>query len=254
MTERQMEDLIAQFPDDFFRGHGLILKGRQQSFAEVGRFDLLFADSFQTNVLMELKARAAKYEDATQLARYKDALQQRGEQNILMWLVAPQIPNSVREFLDRIGIEYSEIHDAQFRRIAERNNIKLDTSQEDSVADSVTVVRGRPSRSSDGSRRLSGPGPKSPYKLDENFDKNQLDQLLRTFDSAVKRQIDRSISQKLRQELLDTNPSTISRATMGQLAKWSKTDGPIKHEGTEVARKISQLLLGCVIDRSKLRV
>src|SRR5216683_467067 len=121
MTERQMEDLIAQFPDDFFRGHGLILKGRQQSFAEVGRFDLLFVDSFQTNVLMELKARPAKYEDASQLARYKDALQQRGEQNILMWLVAPQIPNSVREFLDRIGIEYSEIHEAQFRKTAERH-------------------------------------------------------------------------------------------------------------------------------------
>ncbi len=69
MTERQMEDLIAEFPNDFFRSHGLILKGRQQSFAEVGRFDLLFVDSFQTNVLMELKARAAKYEDATQLAR-----------------------------------------------------------------------------------------------------------------------------------------------------------------------------------------
>jgi hypothetical protein len=31
-------------------------------------------------------------------------LQQRGEQNILMWIVAPQIPNSVREFLDRLGI------------------------------------------------------------------------------------------------------------------------------------------------------
>ncbi len=26
MTERQMEDLIAEFPNDFFRSHGLILK------------------------------------------------------------------------------------------------------------------------------------------------------------------------------------------------------------------------------------
>ena len=52
MTERQMEDLIAQFPDDFFRGNSLTLKGRQQSFADVGRYDLLFVDSFQTNVLM----------------------------------------------------------------------------------------------------------------------------------------------------------------------------------------------------------
>jgi hypothetical protein len=47
MTERQMEDLIAQFPEEFFRGLGLVLNGRQQSFAEVGRFDLLFVDSYQ---------------------------------------------------------------------------------------------------------------------------------------------------------------------------------------------------------------
>jgi hypothetical protein len=134
MTERQMEDLIAEFPDDFFRGHGLTLKGRQQSFAEVGRFDLLFVDSFQTNVLMELKARTAKYEDASQLARYKDALQQRGEQNILMWLVATQVPNSVREFLDNIGIEYSEIHEAQFRNGTERHGIKLDLNPSLSAA------------------------------------------------------------------------------------------------------------------------
>jgi hypothetical protein len=68
MTERQMEDLISQFPDEFFRGHGLVLRGRQQSLAEVGRFDLLFVDSYQTNILTELKARVAKYEDASQMA------------------------------------------------------------------------------------------------------------------------------------------------------------------------------------------
>ena len=107
MTERVMEDLIAQFPDDFFSGHQLTLKGRQKSFAEVGRFDLLFEDSYHTNVLMELKAVPAKYDHASQLAKYKDELDRRGEKNILMWLVAPQVPNSVREFLDRIGIEYS---------------------------------------------------------------------------------------------------------------------------------------------------
>jgi hypothetical protein len=253
MTERQMEDLIAQFPDDFFRGHGLILKGRQQSFAEVGRFDLLFVDSFQTNVLMELKARPAKYEDASQLARYKDALQQRGDQNILMWLVATQIPNSVREFLDRIGIEYSEIHEAQFRKTAERHGIKP-TSQEPSGADTAVTVRSRPTHSSGGPPRLAGPAPECPYTLNENFDKGQLDQLLRTFDSVVRRQIDRSISQKLRQELLDTNPSSISRATMGQLAKWCNTNNPLYRDGMEIARKISQTLFGCVLDRAKLRV
>ena len=118
MNERQMEDLIAQFPSDLFPGKNLVLRGRQQSFAGVGRFDLLFVDGFQTNILMELKARPAKYEDATQLARYKEELQRLGEQRILMWLVSPLIPRSVREFLDHIGIEYSEIHPAEFKMVA----------------------------------------------------------------------------------------------------------------------------------------
>ena len=113
MLERDMEDLIANYPEDFFPGRGFELRGRQGSFAGVGRFDLLFEDRFKTNILMEIKAVSARYEVATQLARYKDELRNRGTNDILMWLVAPQVPNPVREFLDRIGIEYSEIHVAE---------------------------------------------------------------------------------------------------------------------------------------------
>ncbi|MFN0172486.1 MAG: endonuclease NucS domain-containing protein [Bryobacteraceae bacterium] len=102
MTEREMEDLIAMFPSDFFPRRELVLKGRQGSFSGVGRFDLLFEDQFQTTFLMELKARPGKYDDASQLARYKDELDRLGKR-VVMWLVAPHIPNSVREFLDHIA-------------------------------------------------------------------------------------------------------------------------------------------------------
>ena len=133
LAERQIEDLIAAFPEEFFPGHALELKGRQQAFAGIGRFDLLFIDRYQTNVLMELKAVTAKYENATQLAKYKEALEAKGERNILMWLVAPHIPSSVREFLDRIGIEYSEIHEAQLRRVAERNGIVIELARQEAI-------------------------------------------------------------------------------------------------------------------------
>jgi len=91
MREREMEDLIAQFPDDFFPNRGFTLKTRQQSFAGVGRFDLLFEDRFQTTILMELKAVPARFQDADQLARYSDELRRRGSSGILLWLVAPAI-------------------------------------------------------------------------------------------------------------------------------------------------------------------
>ena len=117
MLERDMEDLIAAHPKDFFRRE-FILIGRQQSFAEVGRFDLLFKDEYGCTILVELKARVAKYEDASQLAKYKDELERRGTALIQMWLVAPHIPPSVRQFLDHIGIQYTEIHEAEFRTVA----------------------------------------------------------------------------------------------------------------------------------------
>ncbi len=121
MLESVMENLIAKYPSDFFPRKALTLTGRQGSFSGVGRFDLLFKDEHQTTILMELKARPAKYEDASQLAKYYDVFKQQGKKDVLMWLVATGIPQSVREFLDRIGIEYTEIHESEYKVIALRH-------------------------------------------------------------------------------------------------------------------------------------
>src|SRR5437868_10234376 len=178
MTEHQMENLIAQFPDEFFQNNSLTLKGRQKSFAEVGRFDLLFEDSHHTSVLMELKAVPAKYDHASQVAKYKDELERRGEQNILMWLVAPHIPSSVREFLDRIGIEYTEIHPVQFLRVAERHGVRLEPEVSEPVIPKGTSHHGNGSDVPAARSRISWAN--SPYHLKEDFDRNQLDEHLRT--------------------------------------------------------------------------
>jgi len=141
MIERDMEDLIAAYPGDFFSRNHLVLIGRQRSFAGVGRFDLVFEDEFKSTVLMELKARTLKYDDATQVAKYRDELKRNGCKNVVMWLVAPQIPNSVREFLDDKGIEYSEIHLSEFRRVAERRGcvIKSEAEPQEKVGLPVSI-------------------------------------------------------------------------------------------------------------------
>jgi putative DNA primase/helicase len=74
---------------------------------------------------MELKAQTLNYENATQVANYRDELRRLGHGNVVMWLVAPQIPHSVREFLDDKGIQYTEIHVAAFRRVAERHEFVI---------------------------------------------------------------------------------------------------------------------------------
>jgi len=125
MIEREMEDLIAAHPEEFFPRHVFALKGRQGTFAGVGRFDLLFEDRFENNILMELKAVPAKLEAAEQLVKYRLALEEKGERNVIMWLVAPVVPRHIAEFLDRFGIEHSEIHEAQFRQIASRHDYRF---------------------------------------------------------------------------------------------------------------------------------
>jgi Endonuclease NucS len=118
VLEKEMEDLIATHPDEFFPRHGLTLEGRQGTFPEFGRYDLLFRDGFGKRIIMELKAVPASYEHATQLARYNETLRANNVASVWMWLVAPSIPRPVREFLDQVGIQYSEIHEAEFRKVA----------------------------------------------------------------------------------------------------------------------------------------
>lgn len=125
MIEREMEDLIAAHPKEFFPRHILVLKGRQNTFAGVGRYDLLFEDEFENKILMELKAVAAKLEAAEQLVRYKQALEEKGERNVIMWLVAPVVPKPIADFLDRFGVEYTEVHEAQFRQVASRHDYRF---------------------------------------------------------------------------------------------------------------------------------
>ena len=118
MLEREMEDLIAANPDYFFPDRGSVLQGRQQSFRDVGRFDLLFADRHGWNILMELKAVPANMAVLDQVLRYKEALEALGSKKIWMWIVAPLIPRTIREFMDDHGIQYSEIHESDFNRAA----------------------------------------------------------------------------------------------------------------------------------------
>jgi hypothetical protein len=129
--------------------------------------------------------------------------------------------------------------------------MKLDL--EETSAEEITRPR-HPGRTFNENPKTRAPRPECPYTLNASFNRSQLDQLLRAFNSAVRRQIDRSVSDKLRHELIDSDPPFISAATMAQLAKWCKTENPLYWDGMEVARKISQLLFGCVLDRSQLRV
>jgi hypothetical protein len=78
--------------------------------------------------------------------------------------------------------------------------------------------------------------------------KRQLD----AFRRDAKREQDVSLANHLDKELLRREPPRIERKTLNQLARWCKTDGGVYSDGMDVARRISQLLFGCIIDREVL--
>jgi hypothetical protein len=139
MLESEMEELLALYPHDFFPRKMLVLTGRQKSFSGVGRFDLLFEDEHQSNILIELKARVAKYEDASQVAKYKAALDEQGKRNVIMWLVATHIPKPVIDFLDSIGIEHTEIHETEYRNVASRHNFTFASDEKKPSAPRASI-------------------------------------------------------------------------------------------------------------------
>ena len=234
MTERVMEDLLAEFSSDFFPRKKLAFRGRQESLGDVGRFDLLFQDEFQTNILMELKARPAKYEDANQLVRYRDELARRGEKNVLMWLVAPHIPKSVEEFLERFGIEFTEIHTNEFVRVAERHNVPVEPEPKPpQMTIRPTLVRHSqpPSRVS-GAQVETGPvvTARSPLRWNRSgydlalinrdaFDVHEFAALIDAFEQAVPSRKNSSLVADLRRWAADPGQSWPHEACR-RLLRW----------------------------------
>lgn len=91
------------------------------------------------------------------------------------------------------------------------------------------------------------------YPLLASIDKRKLERLIQQFDPMVYREQDKSLTRKLRKELLESDTPRLRKATVRQLAAWCTTGG-IYSEGMIVARKISQALFGVVIDGTLLGV
>ena len=134
MIEREMEDLISSYPAEFFPRKELTFVNRQGSFPGVGRYDLLFSDRFENEIVMELKRVPVKASDAEQLVKYQEALIASGHRNVMLWIVAPTIPKQTQDFFDRYGIEHSVIHEAEFRQVAAKHSYTFESDSAPSTA------------------------------------------------------------------------------------------------------------------------
>lgn len=91
-------------------------------------------------------------------------------------------------------------------------------------------------------------------KFNTNFDRRAIGDLLPRFLSATKREKDRRLHDDLQRDLLsDLNRAQPELETVTRLARWCKTRG-IYADAMPVAKEISRLLFGEVLDREVLGV
>ncbi|MGH9858695.1 MAG: hypothetical protein ACRD5F_01595 [Candidatus Acidiferrales bacterium] len=92
------------------------------------------------------------------------------------------------------------------------------------------------------------------YMLNTNFDRKELRNLLHKFRANCRRSGDETLAKLIEAELLESDPPRPRFLTYKRLAKWCSTGGNPYQDAVPVAREISRLLFGCVLDRDQLGV
>jgi len=100
MLEKDIENLIATYPEEFFPGEGFKLIG-QQFLIEGKRIDILFEDKFGRKVIVEIKRGILTREAAGQIAEYNGLLREKEKNNFFeLILCANVIPKERKLFLE----------------------------------------------------------------------------------------------------------------------------------------------------------
>jgi len=128
MLEKEIEELIANYPDEFFPNEGFTIIGRQ--IAQDGRrFDLMFTDKYNRKIVIEVKRGVLTREASGQIVEYYGLLKSKDHlSNIELILVANIILNERKVFLETAGISCKEISEKQLDYVVKKYNLdtKLD--------------------------------------------------------------------------------------------------------------------------------
>lgn len=162
MLEKDIENLIAQYPDEFFPDDNLKLI-RQQYPIEGKRIDILFEDKLKRKIIIEIKRGILNREASGQIAEYYGLLKSKNlDEYFEMVLCANVIPKERRLFLENIGIECKELGISFITELAKKysytfiddREISIDSIHKNELSDvnndntnnSVWIFQGNPHR------------------------------------------------------------------------------------------------------------
>lgn len=120
MLEKDIENLIALYPDEFFPNSGFKLIGQQ---VKLGRCfaDIIFEDKYHRKVIVEVKRGILSRDASGQVMEYYGLLKNQSLADIVeLILCANVIPQERKTFLETVGIECKELGINLINQVAEK--------------------------------------------------------------------------------------------------------------------------------------
>ena len=125
MLEKDIENLVALYPEEFFPNAGFKLIGQQVKLDRCYA-DIVFIDKYSRTIIVEVKRDTLTRDAAGQILEYYGILkQQNPEQIIELILCANTIPHERRIFLEKAGIECKELNTSLISNVAKKYNYKF---------------------------------------------------------------------------------------------------------------------------------
>jgi predicted RNA-binding protein with PUA-like domain len=130
MKEKDIENIIAQHPNEFFPESGLVLIGQQVKLGSC-RADIIFKDKYNRAIIVEVKRGILSRDGAGQIMEYYGLLKQQEPDKVVeLILCANIIPHERKLFLENVGIECKELGLSLIQAIAKKHSYEfLDDSE-----------------------------------------------------------------------------------------------------------------------------
>jgi hypothetical protein len=141
MLEKDIENLIAKYPDEFFPSSGFKLIGQQIRLGKCFA-DIIFEDKFNRKVIVEVKRGILSRDASGQVTEYYGLLKNEQPDGFVeLVLCANIIPAERKKFLETIGIECKELGINSINIIAEKYNYQfIDAKQKNKTIEPELIA------------------------------------------------------------------------------------------------------------------
>lgn len=141
MLEKDIENLIAKYPNEFFPSSGFKLIGQQVRLGKCFA-DIIFEDKYNRKIIIEVKRGILSRDASGQVMEYYGLLKNEEPDSIIeLILCANIIPAERRTFLETIGIECKELGINRLNEIASKYNyIYLDSKESRVIEKEIKAV------------------------------------------------------------------------------------------------------------------